>query len=57
MSLGHALKEGIFVVAAKRTPFGAFGGSLKNFSPTDLQVLAGAAALKAGNIKPEAIGK
>ena len=57
MSLGHALKEGIFVVAAKRTPFGAFGGSLKNFSPTDLQALASAAALKAGNVNPEAIGK
>ena len=57
MSLGHVLKEGIFVVAAKRTPFGAFGGSLKNFSPTDLQTLAFAGALKAGNIKPEAIGK
>ena len=57
MSLGHVLKEGIFVVAAKRTPFGAFGGSLKNFSPTDLQALAFAGALKAGNIKPEAIGK
>jgi len=55
MSLGHALKEGIFVVAAKRTPFGAFGGSLKNFSPTDLQALASAAALKAGNVNPEAI--
>jgi len=55
MSLGHVLKEGIFVVAAKRTPFGAFGGSLKNFSPTDLQALAFAGALKAGNIKPEAI--
>ena len=56
MSLGHALKEGIFVVAAKRTPFGAFGGSLKNFSPTDLQALASAAALKAGDVNPEAIG-
>lgn len=55
MSLGHALKEGIFVVAAKRTPFGAFGGSLKNYSPTDLQVLASAAALKAGNVNPEII--
>jgi acetyl-CoA acyltransferase 2 len=46
MSLGHAIKKGIFVVAAKRTPFGAFGGALKNFSPTDLQALAFTAALK-----------
>ena len=38
MAIGNALKQGIFVVAAKRTPFGAFGGSLKSFTPTDLQV-------------------
>jgi len=38
MSIGHALKQGIFVVGAKRTPFGAFGGSLKGFTPTELQV-------------------
>jgi len=55
MSVANALKEGIFVVAAKRTPFGAFGGSLKAFSPTDLQALASAAALKAGNINPEIV--
>ncbi len=42
-------------MAAKRTPFGAFGGSLKAFSPTDLQTLAGQAALKAGNINPDII--
>ena len=55
MSVANALKEGIFVVAAKRTPFGAFGGSLKAFSPTDLQALASTAALKAGNVKPEIV--
>ena len=55
MSVANALKEGIFVVAAKRTPFGAFGGSLKAFSPTDLQALASAAALKAGNVNPEIV--
>ena len=38
MVLGHALKSSVYVVAAKRTPFGAFGGSLKAKSPTDLQV-------------------
>ena len=38
MVLGHALKKNIYVVAAKRTPFGAFGGSLKAQTPTDLQV-------------------
>ena len=55
MSVSNALKQGVFVVAAKRTPFGAFGGSLKAFSPTDLQTLAASAALKAGNINPEII--
>ena len=55
MSVANALKQGIFVVAAKRTPFGTFGGSLKNFSPTDLQALASTAALKAGNINPEIV--
>ena len=38
MSVGNALKQGVFVVAAKRTPFGTFGGTLKAWSPTDLQV-------------------
>ncbi len=38
MAIGHAIKQGIYVVGAKRTPFGAFGGSLKSHSPTDLQV-------------------
>lgn len=33
-------------MAAKRTPFGAFGGSLKNFSATDMAEIASRAALK-----------
>jgi len=55
MSVSNVLKQGVFVVAAKRTPFGAFGGSLKAFSPTDLQTLASAGALKAGNVAPEIV--
>ena len=38
MVASNALSRGVFVVAAKRTPFGTFGGSLKGHSPTDLQV-------------------
>ena len=38
MAIGNALKQGVFVVAAKRTPFGTFGGTLKSHTPTDLQV-------------------
>jgi acetyl-CoA acetyltransferase len=39
MSVGHALSKSVFIVSAKRTPFGAFGGLLKNYTPTDLQVM------------------
>ena len=38
MATGNALARGVYVVAAKRTAFGTFGGSLKAHSPTDLQV-------------------
>jgi len=55
MAIGNALKQGIFVVAAKRTPFGTFGGALKSHTPTDLQVHALAAAMKAGNVQPDMV--
>jgi acetyl-CoA acyltransferase 2 len=42
----------VFICAAKRTPFGAFGGSLKAHSPTTLAVHAAKAALAAGNVDP-----
>jgi acetyl-CoA acyltransferase 2 len=44
---------GVFVVAAKRTPFGTYGGKLMNYSAIDLQEIAFKAALAAGKIKPE----
>uniref|UniRef100_A0A0N5BCU3 3-ketoacyl-CoA thiolase, mitochondrial n=1 Tax=Strongyloides papillosus TaxID=174720 RepID=A0A0N5BCU3_STREA len=47
------LTKGIFIVGAKRTPFGTFGGSLKNHSATDLQVVANKAAIQQAAIKPE----
>ena len=37
----------IFIVAAKRTPLGAFGGKLKSFSATQLGAVASRAALAA----------
>lgn len=43
----------VFIVAAKRTPFGTYGGKLRTLSATDLQEVAARAALAAGNIKPE----
>ncbi|KAL1923306.1 uncharacterized protein VTP21DRAFT_8286 [Calcarisporiella thermophila] len=40
-----ALKQGIYIVAAKRTPFGAFGGKLKDKTAAELGGIAAKAAL------------
>ncbi|OBS57554.1 hypothetical protein A6R68_11322, partial [Neotoma lepida] len=45
----------VFIVAAKRTPFGSYGGLLKDFSATDLAEFAARAALAAGKVPPETI--
>jgi acetyl-CoA C-acetyltransferase/acetyl-CoA acyltransferase 2 len=45
--------ENIVFISGKRTPFGAFGGSLKDISATDLTVHSGKAAMQQGGIKPE----
>jgi len=55
MVAANALKNGVFVVAAKRTPFGTFGGSLKGHSPTDLSVIASNAAIQSSGLSPEHI--
>ena len=44
--------EKIVVLAGKRTPFGSFGGSLKDVGATELAVAAGRAALDEASIKP-----
>jgi acetyl-CoA acyltransferase 2 len=49
------LSRAIYIVAAKRTPFGAFGGSLKDLTAIDLAVIASKAALAAGNVSPEIV--
>jgi acetyl-CoA acyltransferase 2 len=49
------LSRAIHIVAAKRTPFGTFGGALKDFSATDLAVVAAKAALQAGGVSPEVV--
>uniref|UniRef100_H0XFJ5 Acetyl-CoA acyltransferase 2 n=1 Tax=Otolemur garnettii TaxID=30611 RepID=H0XFJ5_OTOGA len=46
---------GVFIVAAKRTPFGAYGGLLKDFTATDLAEFAAKAALSAGKVSPETV--
>lgn len=43
----------IFVIGAKRTAFGTYGGKLKNYTPTDLGEIAARAALKNASISPE----
>ena len=53
--MSDLILPGIFVVAAKQTPFGAFGGKLKDLSQTDLCEVAAKAALAAGNINPEIV--
>lgn len=47
--------EKIVVVAGQRTPFGAFGGGLKDVSATDLTVAAGRHTLEQAGLKPEDI--
>ncbi|WP_413291755.1 acetyl-CoA C-acetyltransferase [Bdellovibrio sp. HCB185ZH] len=47
--------EKIVFISGKRTPFGAFGGSLKDVSGTDLGVVAAKATLAAANVSPEKI--
>lgn len=43
----------IWIVGAKRTAFGAFGGAIKDLSATDLAVEASKAALTQADVKPE----
>jgi acetyl-CoA acyltransferase 2 len=49
------LSRVIYLVAAKRTPFGAFGGSLESLSAIDLQVVAAKAALEAAKLPADAV--
>lgn len=43
--MSAAARSAIFIVGAKRTPFGSFGGKLKKVSATDLGVASSRAAL------------
>lgn len=49
------LTKGIFIVAAKRTPFGTYGGKFVKTSVTELGEVAAKAALTAGNVNPEIV--
>ncbi|XP_049960477.1 3-ketoacyl-CoA thiolase, mitochondrial-like [Schistocerca serialis cubense] len=50
-----ALTKGIFIVAAKRTPFGTMGGKFVQKSAMELQEVAGRAALAAGRVSPDQV--
>jgi acetyl-CoA acyltransferase 2 len=46
----------IVFLSGKRTGFGAFGGTLKDFSATDLAVFSSTAAIEAAGVQPAQIG-
>jgi len=54
--MGKPLAKEIWILAAKRTAFGTFGGSLKDLSATDLAVEAAKAAIAQAGVAPEDIG-
>ena len=49
-----AVKD-VFIVSAKRTAFGTYGGKLVKHTATDLLEIANKAALSAANINPEIV--
>src|ERR1051325_9895434 len=46
----NASEKAVVILAGARTPFGTFGGSLKQFTATDLGVFASVAALERANV-------
>jgi len=52
---GRALKSSVYIVGAKRTPFGTLGGSLKNLTNTQMQVHASKAALTQAGLQGQDI--
>lgn len=53
--MSGANERGIVFLSGKRTGFGTFGGSLKDFTATDLGVLSSRAAIEAAGVGPERI--
>ncbi|EDO37843.1 predicted protein [Nematostella vectensis] len=50
-----ALSRPVYIVAAKRTAFGAFGGRLKDFTATVLGEHASVAAMESGKVDPATV--
>ncbi|KOB73649.1 putative acetyl transferase [Operophtera brumata] len=53
--LGSVTLARVFIVGAKRTAFGTFGGVFKNTTATELQTIAAIAALREAGVKPEQV--
>ncbi|MDB4967865.1 MAG: 3-ketoacyl-CoA thiolase [Myxococcales bacterium] len=53
--MAKTLSREVWIVGAKRTAFGAFGGSLKDLTATDLAVEASKAALAQANAEPATV--
>ncbi|GBP63376.1 3-ketoacyl-CoA thiolase, mitochondrial [Eumeta japonica] len=45
----------VFIVGAKRTPFGRYGGALKELQPADMFAAVATDVLKAANVAPEIV--
>ena len=50
---GHSRE--VVVLSGKRTGFGTFGGSLKDFTATDLGVFSSQAAIEAAGLTPSQV--
>eukprot|EP01031_Cornospumella_fuschlensis_P050134 gene50134-61350_t len=48
-------QKAVFIVGAKRTPFGAFGGKLKQIGATDLAAHSAKAALAQANLTADKV--
>lgn len=48
--MAYKLTKEVFIVGAKRTAFGAYGGSLKDKSANELQTIANIGALKQAGV-------
>lgn len=47
--------QGVFIVGAKRTAFGTFGGAFKSVTGTQLQTHACKATLEAAGVRPDQV--
>jgi acetyl-CoA C-acetyltransferase len=54
LKLKEGMKE-VYIISAVRTPIGSFGGSLKDFSATQLGAIAIKGALQKSGVKPELV--